>query len=750
MPSINRRQLLKHAGAAALLSPIARAQTNPQLAGRDIEIQIAPVSPHTFRLTIFPLDSGQPAPIADDGSLVQASWGAPVVKLRGAPKAQTVKAGGVSIHIAPDPLSFTIQNAQNETIQQISIDKETAVVSFHTGNAPILGLGEGGPQFDRRGQTFDNRSGQGGYQLRTHGGRVPIPFIIGSGGWAMFLHQPFGTFDFTGAESKFTPLYPTTAISTPPTAQGQRPTPPAHAPLPIDLFFTTSREPAVIMAEYARLTGHPELPPLWSFGYQQSHRTLASREEVLAEAKEFREKKLPLDAMIYLSTGFCPSGWNTNNGEFTFNQKVFPDPKAMFDQFHSDHIKVVLHVAYPTGISEMSGNVKDPCDSKVRAERQMSCYWNMHRPVFALGVDGWWPDEGDALNTPSRLVRDRMYWEAPQADRPNERPYALHRNAYAGMQRYASFLWSGDVNSQWETLATHIPDAVNTCLSGIPYWGTDIGGFVPTAEYTGELYVRWFQFGAFNPLFRSHGRIWPLHSPLGWNSGQPSALVMSETPSYHPDPSVFHNAQVEPICRKYLNLRYQLMPYLYSAVHECTQTGMPIVRALWLHYPDDATAVARGDQYLWGRDILVAPVVEKGATSRKVYLPKGVWHDFWTNERQDGGKEITRTVDLEAMPLYVRAGAIVPMDPVRQYTSEKTESPTDLKVYPGADGSFLLYDDDGATFNHRKGEWTTIQMTYNDARRTLSLRAAHGSPKRTFTVNTRTIHFDGHPQEVKL
>ncbi|MGA3236719.1 MAG: TIM-barrel domain-containing protein [Bryobacteraceae bacterium] len=752
MASINRRQLLQQAGAAALLAPIGRAQalSNSQIAGRDIEIQIATVSPHTFRLTIFPLENGQPGAVADDGSLVQASWGAPTVKLRGPLKAQVVKAGGVAIHIAPDPLSFTVKNAQNEAIQQLSVDKETAVVSFHTGSAPILGLGEGGPQFDRRGQTFDNRSGQGGYQLRTHGGRVPIPFIIGASGWAMFVHQPFGTFDFTGAESKFTPLYPTTAVFTPPAAQGQRPTPPAHAPLPIDLFFTSSREPATIMAEYARLTGHAELPPLWSFGYQQSHRTLASREEVLQEAKTFREKKLPLDALIYLSTGFCPSGWNTNNGEFTFNQKVFPDPKAMFDQLHEDRIKVVLHVAYPTGISQMSGTAKDPCDPNIRAERQTSCYWDMHRSVFALGADGWWPDEGDALNTPGRLVRNRMYWEAPQLERPNERPYALHRNAYAGMQRYASFLWSGDVDSRWETLANHIPDAVNTCLSGIPYWGTDIGGFVPTAEYTGELYVRWFQFGAFNPLFRSHGRIWPLHLPWGWNTGQPSDLVMRETPSYHPDPSVFHNAQVEPICRKYLNLRYQLMPYLYSAVHECTQTGMPVIRALWLHYPDDATAVARGDEYLWGRDMLVAPVVEKGATSRKVYLPKGTWHDFWTNERQEGGQEITRIVDLETTPLYVRGGAIIPMDPIRQYTAERTDAPTDLKVYPGADGSFLLYDDDGATFNHRKGEWTAIKMTYNDARRTLALRAAHGSPKRTFSVGGRIVHFDGRAQEIKL
>ena len=166
--------------------------------------------------------------------------------------------------------------------------------------------------------------------------------------------------------------------------------------------------------------------------------------------------------------------------------------------------------------------------------------------MLNTGVDGWWPDEGDALNTPSRLVRNRMYWEGSQTDRPNERPFALHRNGYAGMQRYGSFLWSGDVNSQWETLRNHVPIAVNTGLTGIPYWGTDIGGFVPTKELTGELYVRWFQFAAFNTLFRSHGRTWMLRLPWGWNTGETGPV---ETPDVPLDPAELHNARVEPICR---------------------------------------------------------------------------------------------------------------------------------------------------------------------------------------------------------
>lgn len=752
---LSRRRWAKQVGAAAaaILAPSAgqAAESGLRVAGQDVEIQITAISPHTFRLSVLPIVDGKAAAIPDIGILNPTASKAPGTKLRGAVKAQTIKAGDLKVQVAVDPLAFTILTPKGESVQQLKIDSTTGVVSFTTGTAPLLGLGEGGPQFDRRGATIGARSGQGGYQLATHGGRVPIPWVIGTSGWALFIHQPYGAFDLTGAESKFQTVAP-------PPGRGPNAPPPPPAPpsLPLDLFFVASREPATLMGEYARITGYPELPPLWSFGYQQSHRTLASREEILGEAKTFREKKLPCDTLIYLGTGFCPSGWNTDNTKFDFNEKVFPDPKVMFDQLHADHFKVVLHVAYPVQIPEMRGTIKDPCDPQRRAETQPSCYWDMHRPVLKLGVDGWWPDEGDALNLPSRLVRNRMYWEASQVDRPNERPFALHRNGTAGMQRYGAFLWSGDVSSRWETLKTHLPVAVNTGLSGVPYWGTDIGGFVPTRELTGELYVRWFQFASFCTLFRSHGRTWKLRLPWGWNTGEQGPI---ETPNVPIEPAELHNAQVEPICRKYLELRYRMMPYLYSAVRESTTTGMPVMRALWLHYPDDATAVARGDEYLWGRNLLVAPVVEKGATSRQVYLPHGGWFDFWTGERVEGGKEVTRKVDLETTPLYARAGSIVPLGPVKQYTSEKVDQPTTISIYPGADASFLLYEDDGSSFQYRQGEWMGIQMAWNDARRVLSLRLASGSrmlapSKRNFEAKlgdaTKAVVFEGRPVEVKF
>ena len=377
-----------------------------------------------------------------------------------------------------------------------------------------------------------------------------------------------------------------------------------------------------------------------------------------------------------------------------------------------------------------------------------------------MGIDGWWPDEGDSLDIASRLVRNRMYWEGPQLDRPNERPFALHRNGYAGMQRYGSFLWSGDVDSRWETLKTQVPIALNTGLSGIPYWGTDIGGFVPTDEFTAELYIRWFQFGAFCPLFRCHGRTWKLRLPWGWNTGDPGPIEISNyKQGAIPDASQLHNPDVEPICRKYLELRYRMLPYLYSSVHECTITGMPVMRALWLHYPDDLNAVARADQYLWGNNILVAPVVEKAATSRQVYLPKGAWYDFWTGERFDGGRVLTRAVDLQTLPLFVRAGAIVPLGPVKQFVDEKVDQPLSISVYPGADSSFFLYEDDGKSFNYRKGEWMGTKIDWNDARHTLTLSLVDGSRmlppvRRKLEIKlqqqSQIAMFDGHPLEVKL
>ncbi|WP_336959978.1 TIM-barrel domain-containing protein [Sphingobium aquiterrae] len=737
---LTRREGLK---ALALGSALLAAKGPARALALDsgpVELRLAAIAPGLIRISLLPIVDGIAQEPVPTGSLAERAWPAPQAKLRAIEPDQQIACAGLSLTLQPTPLSIRIADAAGTTVQELRW--EEGALDFRLGHAPLLGMGQGGPGFDRRGNVDVMRSGQGGYKLRTHGARVPIQWLVGTEGWAMFVHQPVGAFDLSGSEGRFLPTRPEE---------------------PIDLFLAVDRDPAGLLRAYAEITGYPQMPPLWSLGYQQSHRTLGTPEEILAEAREFRERKLPCDAMIYLGTGFCPSGWNTDNGEFGWNAKAFPDPPKAIKALHDEGFKVVLHVVIEG--KRMTGGVTDPCtapplpsgrlpDGSWPPDRQVSCYWPHHKPLADLGIDGWWPDQGDGLDPPSRLARNRMYFEGQQLWRPGRRVYALHRNGFAGMQRFASFLWSGDVESRWETLANHVPIAVNTGLSGIPYWGTDIGGFVPTEEYSGELFARWFQFAAFNPLFRSHGRDWRMHMPWGFTKGERG---YAETPKWQPDPASLKDDRIEPICRRYLELRYRLLPYLYTATHESVTTGMPIIRAMWLHFPDDPQAVARGDQYLFGADLLVAPVVEKGATARTLYLPRGRWYDHWTGEALEGGREVTRPVDLATMPVYVRAGAVLPLDPVRQHSGERTSQPTTLVVHPGADGTATIYEDDGDSFAYAKGAFSRIELHWSDAARTLRVTRGHGTPaRRTFAVRmagqegTRPLSFDGRSATITL
>lgn len=736
MATLSRRETFVRLGGAALGLRTLRAQTQDALlfAGRPVELLLTALNGHTLRISLLAIESGGAVEsVQPDPALVMRSAGTSILRARTVRELKPARWGELLVEASGSPLSIRIAEQSGTTVQQLQFDSTRMALSFHNSAGPLFGLGEGGPQFDRRNQQFTMRNGQFDPGRRVEGARVPIPWLVSSDGWAMFFHQPFGTIDLSGETATF---------------EGDE----KSTSLPADIFLVVSREPSEIMKEYADLTGYPHMPPLWSLGYQQSHRTLESRKEVMDEAQDFRSKDLPCDTMIYLGTGFSPSGWNTGHGSFTFNSKIFPDPKRMIEELHREHFRVILHLTRPP--LQLYGTVADE-GTQAQDVNDAAHYWATHRDVFQLGVDGWWPDEGDTLSPQSRLARNRMYWEGPLQERPNERPWALHRNGYAGLQRYG-WLWSGDINSDWKAFAAQIPVGLNTGLTGIPYWGTDTGGFVPTKEYTGELYVRWFQFSAFTPLFRSHGRTWKLHLPWGWNTGE-TGPIEGEVP---PDPNELHNSQVEPICRKYLDLRYQLLPYTYSAVRETHDTGMPIMRALWLHYPTDKLAIARADEYLWARDILVAPVIEKGVASRKLYLPAGIWHDFWTEESVAGGKEIERKVDLATLPLYVRAGAILPMGPVKQYVSEKVDQPLGIRVYPGADGRFVLYEDDGISFAYQRGEFMRLEMQWNDKTRSFRCALAQGS--KVFGPSVRDLdvevvggrkqrlRFNGSPLTVQL
>ena len=743
------------------LGAAAETSGRIQFGGVPVELTLKAVSEHTLCVQTAPVDeNGAPvqlptspilAPIPTTGHLSIQEVGAPAsnhaasVSLRQLAGEKELVAGPYRVSIKPNPLAITVLRSDGTRVQQLTFENSdgTNAIAFHTGG-PVLGLGEGAEQFDRRGSNYPLINGQR-YRLAELGTRVFSPFLIGTEGWALLVAEPFGSVDLREVQGSFHPV-------------------PGAKPGAAIVFIIDASEPADAMSEFIRLTGAPVMPPKWALGYMQSHRTLSSEADILAEARTFREKKLPCDTFIFLGTGFCTNGWNFGHDSFEFNTNVFVhDPATVVQELHEQHLHVVLHVVplrrdYPM----LHGQIPPPSD-ETRDQQDVGVYWKRHHELFAAGVDGWWPDEGDWFDVSSRLARHRMYYEGPLTDRPNIRPWDLQRNGCVGIAQYGGWIWSGDISSSWKTLAAQVQVGLNSSLSISPFWGTDIGGFYPSRdrEYTGELYTRWFQFAAFCPLFRSHGRTWHLHLPWGWNTGETGPVESRPTP----DPSELHNAQVEPICRQYLNLRYQLMPYTYTITREAHDTGMPLMRALWLQYPHDPEAVKLGEEYLWGRDLLIAPIVEKSAKSRRLYLPKGMWFDWWTGERLEGGQWIRRPVDLATMPIYVRAGAIIPLDPVRQYISQSVTEPTTLRVYPGADGEFTLYDDDGQSLDYLKDSDTKtlwLRLRWDDVTRRLTLQPdprmkSRPGGSRTFSIEIagsdakpRQVEFNGEPMTINL
>ena len=709
-----------------------------QYQGQPVELTVGVSGSHGVRIALAPLDrEGRAIALPASPALVAPNQPEPVMKWTSIAGSAEAKAGDYRVTVRANPLAVRVADSTGHVVQELQFDEQTTGgMTFACGDGPVLGMGEGAQQFDRRGALYPMRNGSGAWELQRLGSCIPVPYLIGTKGWALFVVSPWGRFDLRNERGVFLPQ--------------------AKSPAGVDVIVLDARRPDELMKEFIGLFGRPAMPPKWALGYMQSHRTLESARQMVEIADTFRRKNLPCDAVIYLGTGFCPAGWNTGHGSFAFNPKVFErDPAEVIKDLHARNLRVVLHVV-PQGKKSLHGTIPPPSE-EMPDGNHIATHWLEHRKVFAMGVDGWWPDEGDWMDIPSRIARHRMYFEGPVSGRPNERPWSLHRNGFAGIARYGGWVWSGDVESRWSTLAAQVSVGQNFSLSVSPFWGTDTGGFVPTKELTGELYARWFQFSAFCPSFRSHGRTWHLRLPWGWNTGEPGPIEARDSP----EASELHNEAVEPICRDYLNLRYRLMPYTYTIAREACDTGLPMMRALWLHYPQDPRAVAEGREYLWGRDILVAPVVEKGAAERTVYLPAGDWYDWWTGEKVKGAREIVRKVDLATMPLYVRAGAILPLDPVRQYVAQTVDEPTTLQVYPGADGQFVLYDDDGATLDYLRDQGTWTQLTWSDRERRLRIAPKPGTtskPKarRVFKVRLvsegtfKTVEYGGQPAEIAL
>jgi alpha-glucosidase (family GH31 glycosyl hydrolase) len=743
--------------------------------GKPGRLEIRMAGEHSLRITLKPASFVADFPYTP--ALAEHNYSKPAISITSIGKKITRQAGNFKVAIAANPLTISVSNKKGQPVQQFVFGKDGAL-SFTVWNAPVFGLGEGGPkpgkevnwrqlpvQYDRRG-VYDSM--QPRWQSDAYGSRNPAAVLVQPGTWAVFVASPWVQVDLrTGGRGFFIPWKPTGRENGPQTEKNQgmslgKGLPPIDKIVPglYDFFVFDAYHPAAFMKDFSFITGPAAMPPRWALGYMQSHRTLKDDKQMLGIVDSFRSKNIPLDAVIYLGTGFTPRGWNKKQPSFEFNPEVFTEaPRQVLSEMHNRNVKVVLHMVPwdRDKLPDLHGNIPAKPGEKLDASH-IQHYWGEHMPLIDAGVDAFWPDEGDWFNLHERIRRHQLYYQGHLSANPHLRPWSLQRNGYPGIAQWGGWVWSGDTESSWKTLEAQIAVGLNYAVSIGPFWGTDIGGFFPNEELTGELYARWFQFAAFCPCFRSHGVTWQTRLPWGWGLADMGPKESNSPPLQ----SSMNNKAIEPIAKKYDELRYQLLPYTYTLAWQARNSGMPLMRAMWLHYPDDEQCRTRADQYFWGSDILIAPVYEKNAVSRTLYLPNGDWYDWWTNEKQAGGANITRAVDLATMPIYVKAGAIIPVDPIRQYTSQAVNQPTELKIFSGADGQFTLYDDDGSSQEYLKGKASWTGISWNDRSRQLTLAPAapkgciNETKSRTFSIRLvpgneiKTIVYKTRPLTIQL
>jgi alpha-glucosidase/alpha-D-xyloside xylohydrolase len=748
-------------------------------AGSPAQLDIRAAGQGAIRVTLKPDGYREVAPFTP--AVAERAYASPSISIRELKTALRKSVAGLDVEVTPNPLSVIVTRPGGAKVQRLVFETD-GTLSFDLDGQPVLGMGEGGPrpergrpwreqpiQFDRRGalDTMEPR-----WQSDAYGSRNPVAMLVGTGGWGLFVATPWVQVDLRDAQrGVFIPWQPTGDAATPQTQanqqlnQGKGIHPPDRiVPGLIDAFVFDGHEPATLVKNFSTITGPAVLPPKWALGYMQSHRTLESDTQMLEIVDTFRAKRIPVDAVIYLGTGFTPRGWNTRQPSFDFNPDVVKrDPKEFLAAMHQRNVKVVVHMVpwdrdhLPTLHGTIPARRGETIDSS-----HIQSYWQQHVPLVRAGVDAFWPDEGDWFNLFERVKRHQLYYQGHLSTEPDERPWSLQRNGYPGIAQWGGWVWSGDTESSWKTLEGQVAVGINYSLSIAPFWGSDIGGFYPNAELTGELYARWFQFAAFCGSFRSHGRTWWTRLPWGWGLSELGPLETTNSNTRAPGDerrlileSELRNPAIEPVAKTYAELRYQLMPYTYTLAWEARTTGMPLMRAMWLHYPDDERVRGMGTQYLWGRDLLIAPVFEKGATKRNVYLPAGEWYDWWTNEKSPGRQTVSRAVDLATMPIYVRAGAIIPSDPVRQFTGQSVTEPTTLKVYRGANGTYTLYEDDGVSQDYLRGRGSWTRLTWDDGAKRLTIEPAappgstNVTTPRDFRVelipdgSTRTVRYSG-------
>lgn len=512
----------------------------------------------------------------------------------------------------------------------------------------------------------------------------------------------------------------------------------------VDYYYVAGPTFDKVIAGYRRLTGTAPLFPRWAYGYWQSKLAYSSSEQLLGIAAKYRALHIPIDNLV------LDEGWETVFGSRSFNQK-FPDPKAMMQRLHEEHVQLMVSIwpLFQPGSKnfeelDAKGYFVTPGPNPLPAylpgarlydafsagARDM--YWQQaKKSLYDIGVDAFWMDSTEPLDAYAEehgpmlagaktalgdgskyanlfpLMTTAAIYDGQRKQPENKRVFILTRSAFSGMQRNAAAAWSGDTLTNFDTFRRQIPAGLNYSMTGLPYWTTDIGGFVggdTTDPAYRELFVRWFEYGAFCPIFRAHGARKNNENEM-WSFGPEAQKTLT----------------------LYDRLRYRLMPYIYTLGAKTTFDGYTPMRALAFDFLADEKVLGIKDEFMFGPALLVAPVTEEGATSRDVYLPKGAeWYDFWTGKRMSGGQTIRRDAPLNVLPLYVRAGSILPMGPEEEYTGEYPAAPVELRVYPGADGEAKLYSDDGLTYGYEKGQYAWIPMRWDDGAHTLTMGARQG------------------------
>ena len=522
----------------------------------------------------------------------------------------------------------------------------------------------------------------------------------------------------------------------------------------VSFFVIAGKTTDEIYAGYRQLTGTTPMLPKAAYGFIQCKQRYSSQEEVLAVAKGYRDRHLPLDVVVV--------DWFywTKMGQIDMDPVKWPDPAAMNRQLHDMGLQTMISV-WPRFVPEdryydlllkngwlihladgtpINGLPYDRAGSDIDTTNPEAArwYWETIRDnILSKGFDSLWADETEPDLPPNGsyfhvgpgtryfnvypLFHTAALYDGFRRDL-KQRALILSRDAYLGAQRNGAMFWSSDIYPTWDTLKRQVPTGLDFTASGMAYWSNDIGGwqYLPAEHHPAhpplldgsdardnvggyddypELYTRWFEYGAFLPIFRTHGS--RLYNEV-WTYGKAA----------------------EPILEKYLKLRYQLMPYIYSLGYRTYESGAPYMRALFMDFPDDPKVADMGDEYMFGPAFLVAPVTEQGATSRSVYLPAGTdWYNYWTNQRLRGGQTIQVDAPIDTLPLFVRAGSIVPLGEPVESTSE-TQKLAHVRVYRGADGDFTLYDDDGKTYAYEGGDRRITRLHWDNAAGRLSHEGA--------------------------